>query len=914
MNRIFTILIGALIFTSTSLVKVNAQNSCSYWQERDSSFSYVPFSYCTSECTADAPPYYRCDDAATSAIVLPFTFCFWGQNETTIYINENGNITFPPNGANFTTFTPDTFPQSSIPPMIAPFWGDVDCFGGGSFGGGDAVIYKITPHYVIVQWDSVGFFNEHTGKLNSFQVILTDGTSPIIPIGNNVSFAYRQMQWTTGDASGGSGGFGGSPATVGANEGDGVRFIQIGLFDNGTSTYVGQFPPGPNYDGVAWLDNQAFVFNLCAGTVAPLLSGVSPCDTFKLCLGDSVLIPLYFFSPIQGDSVWSNLLPPIPPGVSIVSNNPGHTDSLIIKVVGTSSDYGYTTVNFYGYDNASPQDTTFSSFVIEVDSAPTHIVVHARMDTICAGDTSNLTVSGGVSYYWSTGATVSSITVTPPSTQVYTVGVSDGGCTKDTTIKVVVMPIPTPSIVVKPDSVCPNDSALLIGDGGGSYIWSTGQTSDSIWVVPSTTTTYTLFASNGFCSGSITATVKARSNISAFATIRDSVICPFDTSYLSVTSSGANVTYTWSNGATTSAITVIDSVTTIYTVAVHGACNTVILSKTVKVIPLPKPEISGKTWECHFIKDTLKVVNITGDSTTYLWSNGSTKTSYITGEVDADSTVSVVAYNSLGCSDTTSFVITSRAVPDITINRPAPACSGLPVEIVAKATGTGPFTFSWSPGGATTDSISVASPADSTTVTYTCTVTNGCPASKIVEVTAEIPVLYTVGTQTVTIETDTAILWASGNSTPPYHWQDSLETPCLDPPNCDTVRVTPTVTTTYSVTGKDKAGCEVTGYITVVVDFPCLNFTVPNVFTPNYEGSNGHDNEFYIKTEFLDGWSILIFDRWGKEMYKSTNQNQYWTGTNENGDMAPDGVYYYVITGTCQNTTYKKEGFVQLIR
>jgi len=64
----------------------------------------------------------------------------------------------------------------------------------------------------------------------------------------------------------------------------------------------------------------------------------------------------------------------------------------------------------------------------------------------------------------------------------------------------------------------------------------------------------------------------------------------------------------------------------------------------------------------------------------------------------------------------------------------------------------------------------------------------------------------------------------------------------------------------------------------------------------------------------MDAWALTIYDRWGKEMFHSTNPYDYWTGNTEGGAKAPAGVYYYIIDGTCQNDTYKKDGFVQLIR
>ena len=83
-------------------------------------------------------------------------------------------------------------------------------------------------------------------------MIITDGVDPLIP-GGNVSFCYGDMQWTTGDASGGAGGFGGNAATVGANLGDGSNYIQFGRFDSAGYAYDGPYNLN---DGVDWKNYQ----------------------------------------------------------------------------------------------------------------------------------------------------------------------------------------------------------------------------------------------------------------------------------------------------------------------------------------------------------------------------------------------------------------------------------------------------------------------------------------------------------------------------------------------------------------------------------------------------------------------------------------------------------------------------------
>jgi len=190
------------------------------------------------------------DDSSSSLIALPFDFDFYGSMQTDFYINNNGNISF---GNRYGTYSSTGFPINGYP-LLAGFWADVDTR---PASGGD-VWYKIEDHRVTVIWDAVGYFSNGTDKLNTFEIIFSDGTDPLIGIGNNVAFSYGDMQWTTGSASGGTDGFGGTPATVGINKGDGENYAQIGRFDHEGTDYDG---PHGAYAGVSWLDNQLFTFS-----------------------------------------------------------------------------------------------------------------------------------------------------------------------------------------------------------------------------------------------------------------------------------------------------------------------------------------------------------------------------------------------------------------------------------------------------------------------------------------------------------------------------------------------------------------------------------------------------------------------------------------------------------------------------
>lgn len=124
-----------------------------------------------------------------------------------------------------------------------------------------------------VNWVDVGYYNSATDKLNNFQLIITNGADPVIGTDKNVSFCYKDMQWTTGAASQGINGFGGIPSTVGANRGNGVDFIQFTRNDQPGTLYDGPFG---NPDGVDWLDNKFFLFTTSTSTqnIPPIASGL----------------------------------------------------------------------------------------------------------------------------------------------------------------------------------------------------------------------------------------------------------------------------------------------------------------------------------------------------------------------------------------------------------------------------------------------------------------------------------------------------------------------------------------------------------------------------------------------------------------------------------------------------------------
>ena len=68
------------------------------------------------------------DDGSTGEIQLPFAANFFGDVYSSLYVNNNGNVTFTGPQSQYTPFTID----ADTPPIIAPFFADVDTRGAGS--------------------------------------------------------------------------------------------------------------------------------------------------------------------------------------------------------------------------------------------------------------------------------------------------------------------------------------------------------------------------------------------------------------------------------------------------------------------------------------------------------------------------------------------------------------------------------------------------------------------------------------------------------------------------------------------------------------------------------------------------------------------------------------------------------------
>ncbi len=121
----------------------------------------------------------------------------------------------------------------------------------------------------------------------------------------------------------------------------------------------------------------------------------------------------------------------------------------------------------------------------------------------------------------------------------------------------------------------------------------------------------------------------------------------------------------------------------------------------------------------------------------------------------------------------------------------------------------------------------------------------------------------------------------------------------------------PSETTSYTLELNDGM-CTTNASVIIEVQTACIieDLYVPNVFSPNNDGIN---DEFKVYAENVDQYQILIANRWGEIVYKSSNIFECWDGTYKNVDLSPD-VFGYILSLDCGETNITKRGNITLLK
>jgi gliding motility-associated-like protein len=181
-----------------------------------------------------------------------------------------------------------------------------------------------------------------------------------------------------------------------------------------------------------------------------------------------------------------------------------------------------------------------------------------------------------------------------------------------------------------------------------------------------------------------------------------------------------------------------------------------------------------------------------------------------------------------------------------------------------------------------------------TTVDQTVTVTadsHGCTYKKDFLIRISEPIV-TIGGDGFQVMKGTSVQLEASGTAEQWQWKPATG---LDNPFISNPMATPLITTEYVVTGTDSIGCRSTARTTVLVS---ENAFVPNLFTPNGDGTN--DTLMIYGLSASRKFNFRIFNREGSMVYETKDISQAttvgWNGTVQ-GVRQPSGIYYWKVDG-----------------
>ncbi len=535
---------------------------------------------------------------------------------------------------------------------------------------------------------------------------------------------------------------------------------------------------------------------------------------------------------------------------------------------------------------------------------------------ICLGDTAQLQATGGTIFSWNPATDLSDPNISnplasPSSTIIYTVTVSDiYGCTGTDSMTVTVN---TASGNAGPDvQICSGDSIQLNASGGISYVWSpsislSNPNISNPFAFPATTTNYIVDITNANgCVFSDSVLVTVNTALNAQITADDS-ICTGDTIQLNVSGSGTN--FSWSPATGLSCTNCANplaypSATTTYNVIVSTTNCVDTLSVTISVFATPLINAGNDVSICTGDNTQLSA----SGATSYSWSPVIGLSNALIANpvaMPTSTTTYIVSGTTNGCSSTDDVTVSILATSAVNPSPDQIICLGDSAQLAVAAAAT----YLWSPANSLSCSTCqnpIAFPSVNTIYTVTITEANGCDNTAQITITVE-GIVLTVSNDVTINAGDATQLNASGATN--YLWQPSSS---LDADNISDPVATPSITTTYTVTGTSPNGCVEIETVTVTI-LPLSNLFVPNAFSPNGDGLN--DEIKLIAVGNLDEIIFRIYNRWGEMVFETDDANFGWDGFYK-GFEQEMGTYIYYVRGTDMIThlTVNLKGNITLIR
>lgn len=536
----------------------------------------------------------------------------------------------------------------------------------------------------------------------------------------------------------------------------------------------------------------------------------------------------------------------------------------------------------------------------------------------CEGDQIDLSITaGGTQYDWAgpNGYVANNIQnpsivgATTAMAGTYTVTITAGaGCTTTATTTVVVNTNPIPS-ASNTGPYCAGDVIQLNSPTGSA----TDDWAGPAWAMNDVQNP-TIAASTPAMSGTYTVTVTNAQNCSATATT-DVLVNPLPTptatntgpycegDLVQVNSTGG-VDYDWTgpagfnlpntqNANIPNANMAMNGTYTVTVTDVNNCVSTSTTTMVVNLLPIPVANNDGPYCEGDMISMT------SGGGASYAWSGPLGYASVVQNPVIMASTVpmsgtyTVVVTSAQNCSATTTTDVTVTALPIPTASNTGPYCE----RDTVKLNSTGGTQYAWvGPNTfiSTLQNPTIMNSAPAATGTYTVTVTDGAGC------------VSTTTTSVLVVPSPTAIgLFNPQNPSTlkpeVYFFDESYANITNWLWNVDgATYTTPDFTHTFTNAGQyvvtllvtNNYGCLDSTSFVITVD-PEIGIYIPNSFTPNGDELN---EVFYVYGSEWNRMELIIFDRWGNEVFYSTDPTKGWNGRRNNtGDVLMMGTYAYKV-------------------
>ncbi len=530
----------------------------------------------------------------------------------------------------------------------------------------------------------------------------------------------------------------------------------------------------------------------------------------------------------------------------------------------------------------------------------------------------------------------------------YTVNMTTAtGCSISKTINVTYIPTVVTASVTGSTGICPGGSAVLLGAGGVTYSWwNTSITSASMTVSPSHTTTYIIEAKDIHgCSDTAKATVVVfPSPIADFSPTDVCLNKTISFTNLSSIPVGTITAWSWTFGDSSPDV-FIQSPSNLYAnvgtfpvtliVTSNNSCKDTI-TKNVIVHQLPNAQFSTENVCKGGIVPFNDFSSLSGTDILQIWAwnygdgsavNNNQNTSHVYSAAGTY-TSSLLVISNFGCRDSITNAVTINPNPVVNFTAPDTAgCDPLCVNFQntsSIATGSN-ASFSWNFGdGSSTgqspnpnhcysnNSITLPMTFD---VSLTVTSDSGCvktfAKNNYIIVNPNPIADFSVDPDITSIVNPviSCTNLSSGENAWNWNFGDLTGSAIVNPlphtfPDTGNYVITLIVSNQYT--------CFDTAYKSIRIE-PDWAFYVPNAFSPNSDGFN--DNFQGYGFGLLE-YEMIIFDRWGNNIYQTKNYDSPWDGrANKGADIAQMDVYVYVINiKDIKKVKHSYRGIVTLVR